>query len=1179
MDATDEEDLKLLRASASLLSDLESLLLSLVRRRSQDGTLGSIRQHVRTEDLSRVLSLIEPFQEDPQLLDTHLKRFVPPLVDAFLETLHARTRGKPKKRCIPLSHAICRILNLLCKVRGEKVIKGILNNEPRYLEPILQAFENGENFITADGEELPQWIIPWTERYVLLLWLSHLLLTPFPLASISATESSQEVATQYKIELPSEAPGITLRVIAICMKGLQSATKERSAAAQLLVRLCVRPDMQELGLLRSFVKWSLAFFTTMSEDSSDIHECLGILSFISGLVTSASNEEIGSFLPSVFRLCQQIMSQGTLSFVRSSAVARKVTLKVLRNVVVHAIQFSAMSSDLDTTTVLEETIELMLEALADGDTPVRYAASKGLSIITMKLDPEMAGEVAEALLGSFEENIYLQGTKRNLSAVDPLRWHGLTLTLSHLLYRKALSPSQLPAILNALLLALTFEQRSATGGSIGTNVRDAACFGIWALSRRYSTDELMSVDTASVQASVHHKSLSIPQVLAIELLTTACLDPAGNIRRGSSAALQELIGRHPNIVEEGITLVQIVDYHAVGLRERAMCEVAIKAGELRQIYWDVLFENLLTWRGTGSLDASSRESAAVAVGRMARSKSGEAIHHMSEEICANLKRLKPREIEERQGLLLSLSLLLKQATSLLAENQDSAKPPVDLTYLWSLLTGALNLEDKSFISPALRPEFTASSMCSFLGALAEHTSQVLYNEVEIPTQQVIRLLNLCLGRHEESVLEAIPKSAGCVLRMLSKASNSDGNLLVSDWLDRLENEASYNGLRCSGFAIALGAAYSATSSPELETLSEHQNRIINVLTFRCTVAVAIEARTVALKALGVLLSHAGTNSSSSVLPQKARDQVVNALHIALNDYTVTERGDVGSLVRLEALNTIDTAWTSGLLQGSNLEQSLRADVLRLSLEKLDKVRTRAALVLENSNDPLFHGIGAATLEGVSSYAYFAHALSIFTPSQPTEIKEALCLGFISSAGMGSESVVQNSRAALLDAIDRLPPPENDDADTLTFLDIATCFVDLLRKSLDNERTLLPILEVFAFLFDMRVMQSLAGTSFNFRTLLSLTQKSHFKSTHMQKLHLSLDVYRGLGDVAATREDTVKKVVGMLLHPFPKIRLTAAETLWILTREEGLKRHDWSLSTKSLKGVVEGIRGKVVSSGA
>jgi hypothetical protein len=58
--------------------------------------------------------------------------------------------------------------------------------------------------------------------------------------------------------------------------------------------------------------------------------------------------------------------------------------------------------------------------------------------------------------------------------------------------------------------------------------------------------------------------------------------------------------------------------------------------------------------------------------------------------------------------------------------------------------------------------------------------------------------------------------------------------------------------------------------------------------------------------------------------------------------------------------------------------------------------------------------------------------------------------------------------------------------------------------------------------------------YSFRLLLSLTQKAHFKSSHMQKLHLALDVYRGLATISATRTDTITKLAGMLLHPFPNV---------------------------------------------
>ncbi|KAG9193115.1 hypothetical protein G6011_03150 [Alternaria panax] len=1166
MSAGEDDDLKLQRASASLLSDLERLLPRLLRKRQHGASLAPVRQHVRATDMHKACSLVEPFQEDPQILDTHLKIFIPPLVAAYLEAVSATVQEKPKQGFVTLAHAICSILNTFCKVRGEKVIKGFFNNEPRHLEPILRELEASEATESENDDSVQQVAVrPWTQRYVLLLWLSQLLLAPFPLESMSALQVSADAPVALGLKLPAELPGVTLRVLSVCMSGLQSPTKERSAAASLLVRTCVRPDMQKLGLLDAMVQWSLSFFTDVSDEKTNIHQCLGVLSFLSGLLASATNEELGPFLAAIYLSCRKILDQESLAFVKSSAVARKLVVKSLRNTVLHCLQATSALPGLDSTVVLEEVIEYLLEALADGDTPVRYGASKALSIITLKLDADMASEVVEAILGSLTENIYWQGPRRNLNSVSPLRWHGLTLTLSQLLYRKAISTSHLSNVLNALLLSLGFEQRSPTGGSIGTNVRDAACFGIWALSRRYPTTDLLAVETASIRASEHLKSLHVPQVLAIELVVAACLDPAGNIRRGSSAALQELIGRHPNTIEEGIPLVQIVDFHAVGLRQRAMCDVAIKAGELQSLYWEALFSGLLDWRGTGSLDSDSRLFAADAIGSLSKAQPPAVVQKMSIQVRDKLAALRPREVEERQGLVTALAALI-DTTGVAIVNEAHKTSHAPLMELWELFTNELKLEDKAFTSPALRPQFTASSVCTFIGAVARFTLQFPSKlwPSSLPVKQVCDLLNLCLARHEEPVLNAIATAIPAIVSLLSKIPESKTVEVVTSWLDRLENEASYNGQRCSGHAIALGAAHGSLIGLAVDTEREGlQRRIVKVLTFRCTSAVAIEARTVALRALGCLLS--SQSSQPNQLASDVQDQIASALHVALNDYTITERGDIGSLVRLEALKTVRLAWACDLLteRRNNREYDIYADVLRLSLEKLDKMRHIAYQVLQQrDNSP-------AVIHDVSSQAYFLSALrvSAINPS----IRDAICAGFMSSAGMSSESVVQNSRAALLDFVDMLQNEDLSDDPRFTLVDFANCFLMLLKENMTNDRVLLPLLEVISFLFDMQVMQRLQSTSFNFRALLSYTQKAHFKSTHMQKLHLALDMYRGLGNIPLTRADTLSKVVSMLLHPFPKIRITAAETLWFLTHMDGLKRHDWSLPSKALKPAVDTIK--------
>ncbi|KAK0662000.1 Tubulin-folding cofactor D [Lasiodiplodia hormozganensis] len=1101
---------------------------------------------------------IEPFQEEPQLLDTHLKYVVPQLVDAYLEYLLQSSRKPLKPKTTTLTQAVSRVLYTLCKVRGQKVIIGFLSNEPRYLEPILDHFEKGL------GDDS----LVWEEKFVALLWLSHLMLAPFDLASISSLQPAETAHQRTGISLPNDLPGVVNRIIPICIDHLKCATRERDAAAGLLVRLSLRPDMRKVGLLESLVKWALSFFSNTTESVSDIHICLGVLTFLSGLVASANKDELGAFLRDIYKACDFIINQGNLEFVKSSAVARKLVIKTFRNIVVHYLQ---SDSPEDSSALLEDVIDFLLQTVGDGDSPVRYAASKALSVVTMKLEPELGAEVIEAILGCLNEDVLWEGSARNLSAVNPLRWHGLTLALSQLLYRRAPSTDQLPDILNALLLALTFEQRSATGGSIGTNVRDAACFGIWALSRRYTTEELLLVSTTSIRAAGgHDQALSIPQILAIELLVAACLDPAGNIRRGSSAALQELIGRHPNTVLEGIPLVQIVDFHAVGLRDRAISQVGFKAAQLGQIYWDSLFAGLLGWRGVGSLDAPSRASTSNAIGRLSSIQPFSTVKAMIERVRSQLCKLHIRDVEERHGLILSLASLVTESGRRYApENStqsiDQSTPLqgqeiAEIAGLWSLLDGQLDLPERAFTSPALRPELTAFAVCTFIAALAGLTNSLSDNvSSSVPFTKALALapLRLCLGRTEDSVLRAVPSAVANISLLLDP---NDRKEEAYSWLDHLNSANVRTAARDSGYAIAVGAIYPSASD------DADRARIIELLTSRCTKKVGIEARVVALQSLQFVFEAAAVTADSSL-----NSKISVALITALNDYTINERGDVGSLVRLEALNAVDSAWKYGLLTGLEQEQQIIADVTRLSLEKLDKVRLRAASCLQHNGRGYFDTEAELIASGISSHEYFTRAIKYFDFGTTQSTNLAIVEGYISSAGMGSESVVQASRLALVERLEVLPT----ESESFSLLHVANAILDVFKAQLANDRIILPLLEVLAFLLDAQVLQRLVGSNFKWRNFLSLVQKAHFKSNNMQKLYLALDVYRGLANVPAIRQDVRTKLASMLLHPFPKIRVAAAETLFVVSANGDLKGHDWSQPSKNLKSVADGIKAQVV----
>ena len=70
------------------------------------------------------------------------------------------------------------------------------------------------------------------------------------------------------------------------------------------------------------------------------------------------------------------------------------------------------------------------------------------------------------------------------------------------------------------------------------------------------------------------------------------------------------------------------------------------------------------------------------------------------------------------------------------------------------------------------------------------------------------------------------------------------------------------------------------------------------------------------------------------------ENLSQALIACLDDYTTDRRGDVGSLIRLEAIDATGVILKKGLLC-MHETQDMAARICGLAVEKLDKVRFRA----------------------------------------------------------------------------------------------------------------------------------------------------------------------------------------------------------------------------------------------
>ncbi|KUI55112.1 Tubulin-specific chaperone D [Cytospora mali] len=1255
MDAPEEDlDIKLQRVSGELITAFDQRLEPFLRK--SDGS-GQVRSRVRTRDASHLISnLLDPFQELPQLLDPHLPKWLPMLAGALLEYLQTRRR-RPREnfnessQLMPLPTAICKLIYTFCKIRGEKVIVRFFNVETKYLELLLSALEEAERHQSLEDASF-QWT--WEERYVVLLWLSHLMFAPFDLSTISSVYMEDvDIAGVVGFFWPSNVPGITIRILPVAVKYLASPGKERDAAKALLVRMALRRDMQKLGVTNALMQWAIYWLTPRSDGPfQSPYKYIGVLSFLAGILASSTEtSDMEKYLSTVFYAVNAVSSNNDAmsDVVKSSAVAKKAAIKVMRSIAVSKLRRDRQ--DMAGIELVESTIGHLLEQLGDNDTPVRLAASKALSIITLKLPQDMASQVVAAVLESLNRNVRWVEIEsdsslppaRDLSSVDPLEWHGLMLTLSHLLYRRSPPPRSLGSIIQALLRGLSFEQRSASGGSVGSNVRDAACFGIWALARRYTTEELLAVPSEDViDASTkvmesedknnQSAKRSVLQVLATHLVVTASLDAAGNIRRGSSAALQELIGRHPNTVEKGIDIVQTVDYHSVALRSKAMREVALGATQLHSQYGEALLEALLGWRGIGDADSLARRHAGISYGavtaELARTKpnSFQVLLMSIESAIQSITRLQIRQVEERHGLLLALASVLDQLPKMIGKSRhDDEQKLLKLSHIiqrsLSSLDSILSLvETTTFRRPELIIEATCRLFISYFPILESVTlgldASALTTSVSGPSllspagtnviantisrldkgprsedplaTRVIGLfqrnLDAWLGRPEPEVTQAASDASVILLLFLDGAQQRDE--VVTGWAELIRHQTSRSG-SLAGHLLALAKSYMTVTGGQSR---KRADLICGSLLERWTQDQNVTVREWILQSL----------IQSEVLPHN-QNLLLRLILEGLEDYTTNARGDVGSHVRLQAIKATKHLWSLITQSGHEntashtVASSLLLPMLRLAAEKLDRVRVEAQSTLALALRP--EPSSQLMKFTFSSQSYFLFLLNLITSdwlhasfgfgagTKTDERMDELLAGLVVSADTGNEDLVIASRAALTDYCDA--SQGNTDR-------VSMALFRNLKARQGQDRIVVPTLEIIAFLFSVGIYQR--TTMVDFKNLCLQVQKAGYKSGNVRKLEACVKVYGGvaaMGDQAVAlapmadgtlqqkRSDGAaearKRLGALMVHPWPRVRNSVVDELWgLMSGGEGdtaekLKGVDWGRAEKGpIKELLSGL---------
>ncbi|KAL8967896.1 MAG: hypothetical protein Q9183_002714, partial [Haloplaca sp. 2 TL-2023] len=794
--------------------------------------------------------------------------------------------------------------------------------------------------------------------------------------------------------------------------------------------------MQHLGLHENCMEWALSSLTEPQdlEKSSTIHRSIGLLSYLAGFLATADNGLASAFVPRAFECIQALLhecSDQAAKAISASAVARKLINKIYRLLAIASISMSGQGAESD---ILGAVIPHFLASAGDKDNRVRFSASKALSVVAQTLEPGMVEQLIDEIIDQLNGNATFDvlggeelDSRSGFPNVDPFHWHGLILTLAHLVYRRSATRIILWKVIKAFLRALDFVQYSAVGQITGNIVRDAACFGIWSLARNYGTRELLRVAGSRVcTRSVPFTSCI--QVMANELVIAATLDPEGNIRRGASAALQELVGRHPDTVAGGIELVQIIDYHAVGHGSRAMTEVALRAASVNNTYVHAISQGLLSWKGVFSHDVAIRRRTASVIGTMAKDHGLAPLSGLRQ----SFKHVSVRSAADWHGLYLAFAEIIEVNRDAIAyglSNIVEVKAcALHCSAAYVRTDGCISLKDIDRSSKD--GDLAAEALCAIVSALERPAagSTGCQKDLSLKSYHIELLQDSSAYFDKPENLKAIRKTARSIAENLTF---DDRCTLVTRWLNQITNDldsgVQQDKLRYGWMELVastmIGPGYfkpldiPITAALALERVIHSVFEIAERLVRKDS---DVKSKQMALRTFyftfyllhrSYRLRHGWpsppTFGSGDALESIDVRRLEQSFLDCVDDRTIDAvRGDVGFLVRKAAL---DLASNSGMcgMWGEIFQDTVQDRIEGLCVERLDKDRNcawRCYLAQRAAcRDRLPDFVSTCNID----YFHFVMESGSQLPSRWYLIR-----GLISSAGSGDETLMATVRKAL-----------------------------------------------------------------------------------------------------------------------------------------------------------------------
>ncbi|KAK1326064.1 hypothetical protein QJS10_CPA01g02700 [Acorus calamus] len=833
--------------------------------------------------------------------------------------------------------------------------------------------------------------------------------------------------------------------------------------------------------------------------------------------------------------------------------------------------------DMDVPEIIEEIIELLLSGLRDSDTIVRWSAAKGIGRITARLTSALADDVLSSIIELFSPR---EGDGS---------WHGGCLALAELARRGLLLPVNFPKVVPLAVKALHYDVRKGPH-SIGSHVRDAAAYVCWAFGRAYTFSDMKGV----------------LEQLAPHLLRVACYDREVNCRRAAAAAFQENVGRQGSFLH-GIDIVNTADYFSLSSRVNSYLHVAVHIAQYKEYLYPFVEELIINkiphW------DRSLRELAAQALSALAKYDQ----YYFADNI---IERLIPCTLSPdlcmRHGATLAsgeLVLSLHQCGFIFSGDQQK------------LISGVVPGIEKARLYRGKGGEIMRSAVSRFI----ECTSVAHVSLTEKIKRSLLDTINENL-RHPNNQIQscAVEALKQFVPAYLDGSGDVIAVSMTSKYLELLDDP---NVAARRGSALAIGAL-------PFNLLASKWKDILTKLCSSCRIEDNpddrdAEARVNAVRGLisvcETLTKESGESfflnlDEEASLYKVINNEVMQTLFIALDDYSVDNRGDVGSWVREAAMDGLerctyilcertsvgftrtpgadslsrpfnnDAIVMENHLFDSNIATKLVGSIAKQAVEKIDKIRDTAARTLQRIlyNDKIFvpsipHRDAledifprGTVLEWGVPHVSFPCFLKLL---QFSCYSRMVVSGLVISAGGLQDSLRKTAITALLEYLHDPEISKDNKRYTREYM-LSVDLLCIIQQYKKCDRVIVPILKTIEILLSKKVFLNTENHSTEFCAgLLDALVVELKGSKDFSKLYTGISI---LGYIASILEPIKFRAFSQLLtflgHRYPKIRKASADQVYLvllqngnLVAEDRLDRALEVISETSWEGDVEDAR--------